>query len=183
MNVGTRCGPVSPADSESGLREYDRASLSNEQALPKHWPVVYAVLPDHGIASVYAALTNIDGSFARPITAAWLFGIVWGMFSLLGIYLMAAYARHRLTVTETDISDQGVLRQKTISFAHLNQVTWKLIPQNGSLVMQSPTSKFKIAFANYDREDRLKLIPLLKERVANIPESGWDRFNGPWWAR
>jgi hypothetical protein len=134
-----------------------------------------------GSASTYAAAFNIDGSFAMPTAAAWLFGLFWGMWTLGGIWLILVYHTYSLNITEDELVETRILGQTSILIADVTESQWKQTPQCGSVTVHSSRCRIKISFGNFSRSDRHQLIPLLRIRLPANSLHGWETFAGPWW--
>jgi len=141
-----------------------------------------ALFATFAVVFTWAAATNVDGSFAKPIAAAWLFGTFWGAWTILGIYLILAYYKYNLTVTPQEIRQVGVFTDSAMPFCNITDAEWKQRPMHGSIVIASVGQKLKIQFGNLTESDRSQLIPVLHEMLSEIPQSGWDKFSGPWWS-
>jgi hypothetical protein len=128
-----------------------------------------------GVVSTLAALWNSDGSFPHPLGFAVLFGVFWSCFSLLGIWLVLAYFRERLFVSDLGIRQKGCFRTRTLQFAQLITARWRTWPQNGSLVLKSPEQRIVVDFDNFQESERIELIEFFRQRLAESSEN-WIRF-------
>jgi len=106
-----------------------------------------------------------------------MFSIVWGSFTLLGLWLILAYFKERLTLTGETICQVGVIRTKSMPFDAVQELTWRLHPQGGSCILTSMDTKIKLEFGNFTRDDRTELIICLRQRVAVDLQSNWDSFH------
>lgn len=129
-----------------------------------------------GVVSSCAAYWNIDGSFARPKLAASIFAVFWSCFTLLGVWLIVAYVRFRLYITDNRVSEVGLIGSATIDINDANQVVWRLIPRGGSVVVRSFDAKIKIGFDNYTPKERDELIAYCREQFRPEIQEGWLQF-------
>jgi hypothetical protein len=106
-----------------------------------------------------------------------MFSIVWGGFTLLGLWLILAYFQERLTLTGETICQVGVIQTKSMPFDTVQELTWRLHPQGGSCILTSMNTKIKLEFGNFTRDDRTELISYLRQRVAGDRQSDWDSFH------
>ena len=130
-----------------------------------------------GGASVAAALWNFDGSFARPVLAAILFGAVWGGMSLIGVWIIADYLRSRLLVSEAGVAKLGVVRSRAVEIERLEEARWRPLPRGGSLLLREGRVRLTIRFADYSAGDARELIDRLREQIPRERQSGWEEFS------
>ena len=128
-----------------------------------------------GIASVFVAVTNADGSFKQPILAAFLFGVFWGAFTFLGIYLWVFSRKYRLEITEDTIEQSGVFTQRRIAIGRIQNVKWRNWPQGGSIKLRTEDSQMSIELGTSD--SREQLIQFLHAVIPLNAQSGWDTFS------
>ncbi len=128
------------------------------------------------IASVVAAYWNIDGSFARPLLAANIFGVFWSAMLLLSVWVLLAYFRERLVVDRTTITQHGILRSKSLRIADATEIKWRRIPQGGSIIIRTANRKIKIYFDNFTTNQRDELISFLHDTFAPDIQQGWSLF-------
>lgn len=129
-----------------------------------------------GIASTVAALWNIDGSFPRPPLAALFFGTFWSGFTLLAVWMIAAYFRERLWFGKSAIVQRGIFLTRTLHSKDVLQIKWYIRPIGGSTVIRTHSSKATIYFHNFTRDEREALIRFLRETFAIEIQEGWSRF-------
>ena len=129
------------------------------------------------IGSVLLVLLNIDGVFTRPALAIAFFSVFWGGFTLLGIWLIAAYFRYRLLVDDDAICHVGVLQTKTILLDTVEELKWRLVPRGGSCILRSVGTRIKVEFNNFTETERAELISFLRERVRLDRQTNWDSFH------
>jgi hypothetical protein len=128
------------------------------------------------IGSVLVAYFNIDGSFARPGLAIIFFSIVWGSFTLLGVWLILAYFKYRLLRYDNTICHVGILQNKIISLDTLQELKWRQFPQGGSCVLTAVGTYIKIEFNNFTKAEQTELIAYLRGRVNEDLQTNWDAF-------
>ena len=141
-----------------------------------------ALFATFAIVFTWAAATNVDGSFAKPVAAAWLFGTFWSAWTILGIYLIVAYYKYRLTTNAREIRQVGVLTDAILPICNITDAEWKQRPIHGSITLATVGDKLKIQFGNLAETDRTELIPILRDLLSDVPQTGWDKFAGPWWS-
>jgi hypothetical protein len=128
------------------------------------------------IVSVVAAYWNIDGSFARPLLAAIIFGIFWSIFLLLSVWVLLAYFRERLVVDRTTITQHGIFRCKRLCIDDATEIKWRRIPEGGSIVIRTAKRKIKIYFDNFATNQQHELISILHGTFAPDIQQGWSLF-------
>lgn len=129
-----------------------------------------------GILSVIAALSNFDGSFGRPVTAAVTLGLGWSCLALLGGWLILAYARHRLFVDSAIVRVTDCFTTRQIRLANVSRAVWKSFVKNGTLILYENTTIVKIGFGNYTFQERLELIRFFRTALADHSQDGWESF-------
>ncbi|MCA9237971.1 MAG: hypothetical protein KDA44_21005 [Planctomycetales bacterium] len=129
------------------------------------------------VGSVLAAYFNIEGSFARPALAIAFFSVVFGSFTLLGVWLILAYLKYRLFLNDNAICQVGVLQTKSIALNAIHELKWRLFPQGGSCVLTSLGTKLKIEFNNFTNAEKAELITYLHQSVASDRQTNWDHFH------
>ncbi|NNE00053.1 MAG: hypothetical protein HKN47_22260 [Pirellulaceae bacterium] len=135
--------------------------------------VLFAVV---GIASVWAAYWNTDNSFARPLVAVILFGLLYSFFVSLGFWLLALSYRYRLVIDRDVVYQRGVLREQTMALKSIEQVTWRRRPANGSVWLTGRGDVLKIDFQNFTVQQRDQLVRILHEMLASDQQAGWDAY-------
>src|SRR6478752_3265115 len=86
--------------------------------------VFFAVM---GVISTLAALWNV-GWFPRPKLFAVVFGAVWSGFTLLALWIIAAYWRERLFFGGDAIVQHGIFRCRTVKTREVVLVKWRARP-------------------------------------------------------
>ncbi|MEX1229815.1 MAG: hypothetical protein WEB58_06225 [Planctomycetaceae bacterium] len=125
-----------------------------------------------GISSVWAALTNIDGSFKRPILAAWIFGTFWSALVLLCIWVILAYYRELLIIDPTKITQHGIISVKSIALDDVTQVKWGRYSMNGSVLIRDSSTKIKIHLDNFTRTEIEEIKTFVREAVPEEIQTG-----------
>jgi hypothetical protein len=129
-----------------------------------------------GIGSTVAALWNFDGSFARPKLAALIFGTFWSGFTLLAVWVIAAYFRERLYFGKGAIVQHGIFRSRTLEIGEVLLIKWRAWPVGGSVVIRTHSEKVTIHLDNFTRDEREELIRFLRETLAVEIQENWSRF-------
>ncbi|MHC4875156.1 MAG: hypothetical protein ACYTGL_01580 [Planctomycetota bacterium] len=130
-----------------------------------------------GTFSVVVALVNEDGSIARPLLAAFLFGVFWSAFSLLGILLLVTHHRYRLFLGEQRIKQVGCIRSVQVAIDDIHSAEWQTHPPAGSLRVNTGHERFRIRFESFSAADRELVITFLREHLAADCQQGWPRFH------
>lgn len=129
-----------------------------------------------GVVSTCAAYWNIDGSFALPTVAALIFGTFWSCFTLFGMWLILAYYSFRLYVTDSGVTEVGIIGSRTIEFSNVNRVRWRVIPRGGSVAMHGNEKRITIGFANFTPAERDELIDFCRNKFCPDLQENWSRF-------
>jgi hypothetical protein len=129
-----------------------------------------------GVASVLVAATNADGSFKQPALAAFSFGVFWGLFSLLGVYLWMFSQKYRLELADNTVRQTGVFTQKQIALLSVADVNWRNRPHGGSLTLNGTDSKMSIEFGTVPPIERDALIEFFHSTIPSQHQHGWDNF-------
>jgi hypothetical protein len=130
-----------------------------------------------GIASVIAAWWNIDGSFRFPHATAIVFGVFWAGFTLLSGYVILAYYRERLFVSDVAVRHQGCFRTRSIVLSEVTRVRWRAAPGGPSIVLRGPEGKIVVYFNQHGTDDdRLALIRFFRDSVDANKQEKWTTF-------
>jgi hypothetical protein len=120
----------------------------------------------------YALLT--DSIYRHSRLALLLFaGYTWLMAGLC-LWLLLACRRHMLTIRRDGVISQGVVRRREINPSDVVAARWKT--QGASLVLKCASSKLTIRFANYQREERDRLVRHLRAVLPLEVQTGWNLF-------
>src|ERR1700722_14396804 len=63
--------------------------------------------------------------FPRPERAALFFGVFWSVWTLLAVWVIVAYFRERLFVTNKMIIHYGIIRSRTIHVDEVIHINWR----------------------------------------------------------
>jgi hypothetical protein len=129
-----------------------------------------------GVTSTVVAYLNIDGSFPRPHLAALVFGVFWSGFTLLGLWVIAAYFRERLFLDDNTIVLNSTFRSKTLDVGDVVQVEWRISPVGGSIVVRTRSEKVKIYLDNFTKDDREQVVFFFRKTFANEVQENWSLF-------
>lgn len=130
-----------------------------------------------GSVSVYAAAFNIGGSFPNPLEMAIFFGLFWGAFFALSLWVIAAALREELTVTADALTQREVTRTRTIRWEDVEQLTWRSWPRGGSVVIRGNDAVFKIYLSNFLRDEQAELVARLRTKIPEQKQQGWQSFH------
>ena len=130
-----------------------------------------------GAASVFLAWTNFDGSFKFPKETAAGFAIFWGSFMLLGAWLIAAYVRERLTVTDHGVQMVGCIRTRMMRFDRVTAVRWSGRQRGvGYVRLVAEGQRMKIEFGQFGWQDDWLLIQRIRNRMLESIQENWEEF-------
>jgi hypothetical protein len=158
------------------------SQLGIEYRLPKSYfwlgLVCSAFFVGMGVFSAWIAWTNIDGSFRYPKETAVGFAVFWGLFTLLGVYLMRAYHVERLLVWEDRLRVVGSFRTRDVSFAEVSEARWRVFPAPGeSLVLRTPAGKAVVYFGNYGSVHGPRLKEFFRNTLPLEVQTGWEKHD------
>ena len=129
-----------------------------------------------GLASVFMAYFNVDGSFPNPLHAATSFGLFWACFVLLGVCLLLLHRRYRLFVTEDSVRQRGVVSDRTVTLSQVRELKWRRYPAGGSVQLSATDGRLKIDLGNFVQSERDELVSFLLESVPEGRQLGWSKF-------
>ena len=159
------------ADAEQATKEY--------RPRDSHWWVGVLGTAFFGqalVVSVGLALWNPDGAFPNPALFAAVFGLIWGGFTLLCVYVLADYYRSRLVISPESVVQVGVLRSKGIEFDDVQEAWWRVVPVGGSLKLRDSRTRMTVEFANVSLAERAEVIERLRSHIAVERQVGWEAF-------
>jgi hypothetical protein len=124
---------------------------------------------------IWLPLANPDGSFREPVQAAVIGGVLFGTFTLLGVYLTLFAARAHVLTSPTAVHVRGALRRRTVLLANVTRACWRRRPAGGSIVLHTSVERAVIEFAVY--QNWRDLVAILRASVpAAAAQEGWDAF-------
>jgi len=155
------------------------------------WPISYRAKPYFvrvsivctlffaliGMAFTSAAYFNVDGSFARPKTAALFFGTFWSALTLLGIYLLAFSIKYRLCVDGKKLRQIGVFTDRVMDLGQVQSAKWRVWPANGSIRLESVLANLSIELGTILPNHRETLIEYLRTTIPAEKQINWDKFD------
>ena len=130
-----------------------------------------------GAISVAAAWWNLDGSFPHPNAAALIFGVFWTGFSLLSLWVLAAYFRERLRLGPSAVVSRGVCHLRTTRLADVEKIIWRRYPAGGSIVIRTPAKRLTVELANFTRSERDEIIAYFREAIPPSRQEGWETYD------
>jgi len=128
------------------------------------------------VGSVALALLNPDGSFSMPMVFAIVFGLFWGAWTVLGVWIVADYYLSRLVVSREGVVQVGVFRSAAIEFDDVREARWRLVPVGGSLKLRDDRTRMTIEFARHAAADRAELSQRLRVLIPLERQIGWEEF-------
>lgn len=103
-----------------------------------------------------------------------LFSSFFFAWMLSGFWLVAAYYRERLVLTETSITRHGVFRTKTLFLNDITKLTW--FTRFGKIVLESSQGKLKISQGNLTDFERAEIVAYLYDSVDKKLQLDWKNF-------
>jgi hypothetical protein len=114
--------------------------------------------------------------FQHRTLLAFLCAAFWSGWAVLGVWIILAYFRSRLFISESHVESIGVLNRKYIVLDELTQVVWRSRPIGGSVVLHAPNCKIVIEFENFTKEQRAEMVDFLHNKISHEIQDGWDGF-------
>lgn len=156
---------------------------TREYALPLNlfWSsaAAFALIFSGGAFSVWAAATNMDGSFPNPIQFAVVFGLFWSTMSIVGGWGCIYAWRHRLIFGQDNLRIVGVSGDQVISRSDVVRVEWRGFDGRGNAKLHLPRSRVVIDIRSYLGSEQHDLIARLREFTRDAEQVGWERFCQP----
>ena len=110
------------------------------------------------------------------IYAVCLFVAFWGFWATVSVWVLLAYWRESLGISDGRVTQNGVIRTRAIAFAELVDVQWRVTPAGGSIVLRSTSAKIKVYLNNFEPEQGQFLINLFHRSVPHSLQRGWRLF-------
>jgi len=129
-----------------------------------------------GVTSTVAAYLNIDGSFPHPRIYEWLFGMFWSIFTLMGVWVIAAYYRERLILALPTMIQRCIFGSKTLNIGDICQIKWRPQPQGGSIQVRTQSQKVTIYLGNFTDDERDEITLYFRRWVADEVQENWPQF-------
>jgi hypothetical protein len=126
------------------------------------------------IGGVAVTLANPDGSFARPVPFAIVWGIFFGGWSILSLYMLLACLRERLYRSSEAICSVGLFRSRTVLFADVTRAVWRCWPGGGSIVLHTEEVRLAVGFANY--AGGKELADFLRKSLPDGVQVNYERY-------
>lgn len=110
--------------------------------------------------------------------------VVFAAFVLLGVWLILAFYRERLFVSDSGVRHRGCIRTRTMVFAELTSARWRYSPKlvgeirirGQSLVLRSPGRKLVVYFGGFSNSDRIELIAFFRSTIDEGLQEQWNEF-------
>jgi hypothetical protein len=82
-----------------------------------------------------------------------------------------------LRVTDTDLVRSYIIGRREMAFAYIESLRWRssILPL-ASVKLIGSRGRIRIGLSDFDREDSLWLIRLLRNRVPDHAQEGWEEF-------
>lgn len=112
------------------------------------------------------------GNFWAMLALMAGFPLVMAMLSLWGL---AAYHRRELRVRGDRLVSVGVARSREIDLRGVTHARW-LVRPGGALVLRDGAGRLAINFAEYEDEDRIRIIDHLRSALPRDVQDNWNLF-------
>ena len=129
-----------------------------------------------GVWTVWAAYWNIDGSFPHPKLMALIGSLFWMFWFFLGLWIILAYFRERLFISDSAIIQHLCFTTRAVDLADVTEIIWKRYPQGGRVIVRGPNVKVKVHLANFTSQEREELIQFFGGTFDEHMQKGWVRF-------
>lgn len=127
-----------------------------------------------GVGSVLAV--RLDDSIKHLGLAIAFFSVFCGGFTLLGLWVIAAYYLEQLVLGTDTVVHRGVFRTTTVSPQAVADLDWRLNPMGGSVVLKGSPNRIKIYFDNFTKLQRREIAERLYRSVGKDLQTGWTEF-------
>lgn len=127
-----------------------------------------------GIGSILAIC--FDESIKHSVLAIAVISLLWGGFTLLGLWVIAAFYREQLVLGADTVVQRGVFRTTTVSLQAVADLGWRLNPMGGSVVLKGSPNRIKIYFDNFTKLQRREIAERLNRSVGEELQTGWTEF-------
>lgn len=102
--------------------------------------------------------------------------VVFGTMLLLSIYVWAAYYVEQFAMSGTHLRVRSIFQNHEFDVSELECLAWRPRPLCGSIVFHVAGSKSRVDLYGYAKEDRLRIIQALHQRVPVSRQNGWPEF-------
>ena len=117
--------------------------------------------------------------FCNAQAAAALGGVGVTLFAamfLLSLGAIRAYYVEQFRVEGNTIGIRSVLQNRQFTTSEIESVKWKLFPNGGGVRFRIFGRTARVDLHGFSREDRLKIIRIVRDLVAPEQQQGWDMF-------
>ena len=129
-----------------------------------------------GVGSVWVALANPDGSFARPVTTAIGFGVFWGLLTLLSASILWSAVVERVVLWEDRVRVVGLRRTREVRFADVTRAEWAFRPATGeAVVLHAPGGPVTVSFSLFEPPNREGVKDFLRCSIPASLQSGHEQ--------
>ncbi|QDT52312.1 hypothetical protein Pan44_03210 [Caulifigura coniformis] len=105
------------------------------------------------------------------------FSSFWLVMASMSGYLIAACRREVWDVDRFRIVCRGLFRRMTMHLDAVLEAKWVCNAQ-GKITLKTRDQTLRISLETFEREDRLWLIRLVRDRIPEDRQTGWERFCG-----
>ena len=110
------------------------------------------------------------------------FGIIYGLFGLVGIFLILGFFRNILIFKEDKIIQQGLLSTKYLEFIHVEKVIWKELftfnaAHHSVKIYGIKKQWIEVDFMYYALEDIQLISQEIRLRISDMKQENWIKFN------
>jgi hypothetical protein len=155
---------------------------SPEIVAPQVFRIRRGILVQGGLfTAIYAAATAAIAWLAlldvpRSLLVACMGIAVFGSMTLLSVYMLLAYSRETVKISETSIQIRSVFHQRSFDALQIERLTLKGVHGNASLVFDAVGRRTRLNLYGYGPEDCLQLTRLFRNIVPGEHQVGWPLF-------
>lgn len=84
--------------------------------------------------------------------------------------------KYRLLVGESEVRSVGIFREKSIRYDEVRELTWRCMPQGGSVRLDWANGYIRIDLGNFSAADRASITARLRHSIDASRQQGWEVF-------
>lgn len=127
----------------------------------------------------YASLIFIDDPFGegRSGVALGVLGLsVFGPMLVWSCFLLASYYVEEFSIEGSKLAVRSILQNRQFEIADIETLQWTIHPNGGGVRFRVRGTNVRLNFSGYDRDDRLRIIRILRNEVPAEVQEGWPMF-------
>jgi hypothetical protein len=124
------------------------------------------------LLSVGMLAVSVYGAVKEDNASLWVVAVGWGPFVGLAVWILLAYWRESLQLDERTLVQHGIRRVRLVDWCDLLELQWR----PGTIVLRSASEKITVHLDNFQPEQQIRLIRLLRRCVAVSIQRDWDLF-------